>query len=30
MDASKQKKRLKAIAESEYRKICDHVPSLVL
>jgi len=26
MDASKQKKRLKAIAESEYRKICEQYP----
>lgn len=26
MDASKQKERLKAIAESEYRKICEQYP----
>lgn len=26
MDASKQRKRLKAIAESEYHKLCEQYP----
>ena len=26
MDASKQKERLKTIAENEYRKICEQYP----